>query len=345
MLPSLIRLREGVRRLRSGFTLIELLVVIAIIAILIGLLLPAVQKVREAAARAKCQNNLKQIGLAVHNYHDVRGRLPAGGRCGEFAARLPENPTWNLNWNDDRGTWLVYILPYVEQENLFRLIAPIENTVNPLGDVRDNTANPNRAAFRAGWKINTYRCPSDSWALGEAISNYAGSLGPQCAIGPCGVDPQQVFCNQPTWGYDASGDHGNVIYTGDLRGVFNRLGAQINFASVIDGLSNTIFVGEVLPEHHDHYWDGSWTYFNGGAAHHTTIVPINYQTPRRVGCSADPTRSFQNWNLSWGFKSNHSGGANFLFGDGSVKFIQQNIEHRTYQLLGAKADRLPVTLQ
>ena len=73
-------------------------------------------------------------------------------------------------------------------------------------------------------------------------------------------------------------------------------------------------------------------------------MPINYQTPRRVGCGTDPTRSFQNWNLSWGFKSNHSGGANFLFGDGSTRFISQNIEHRTYQLLGARADRLPVTI-
>src|ERR1700730_18084160 len=100
---------------KRGFTLIELLVVIAIIAILIGLLLPAVQKVREAAARIKCQNNMKQFGLAIHSYNDTNNALPPGGTLG---------PTGD--WGDDRGTWLVYTLPYMEQEGLFKQLGNLK---------------------------------------------------------------------------------------------------------------------------------------------------------------------------------------------------------------------------
>ena len=109
-------------------------------------------------------------------------------------------------------------------------------------------------------------------------------------------------------------------------------------ASVGDGLSNTLLIGEMLPEWHDHFWDGSWTHFNGGNSHVGTIVPINYVTDERSRCGSNPLRSFGNWNLSWGFKSRHTGGANFVLGDGSVRFITSTIDHRTYQYLGARAD-------
>jgi prepilin-type N-terminal cleavage/methylation domain-containing protein/prepilin-type processing-associated H-X9-DG protein len=326
-----------------GFTLIELLVVIAIIAILIGLLLPAVQKVREAAARSQCTNNLKQFGLALHNYHDTNNQFPPGGSMGP-----PGNTNWD--WADDRGSWLIYTMPQMEQDNLIKQMeqaagGPMASTYNSAGRARDTTALDNT-------KVKYMRCPSDGYNLNESLSNYAGSLGPQCSIGPCGYDPFQGWCQPESsglgggvagMGYTWSPDHGNTGTGRDLRGMFNRVGVAVNMASAKDGLSNTILIGEVLPEEHDHYWNGSWTHFNGGVAHHTTLPPINYKSTNRNWCSPANT-AHHNWNVSWGFKSNHSGGANFLFGDGHVQLIAQGIDHRTYQLLGARADGQAVTM-
>jgi len=101
-------------------------------------------------------------------------------------------------------------------------------------------------------------------------------------------------------------------------------------------------VGEVLPEQSDHHGNGSWMYANGGMAHATTIVPINTQTPDRNRCGSNPNLSFGNWNISWGFKSRHSGGANFVFVDGSVRFMTQTIDATQYLLLGARNDGQPV---
>ncbi|VTS04520.1 DUF1559 domain-containing protein [Tuwongella immobilis] len=310
-------------RKARAFTLIELLVVIAIIAILIGLLLPAVQKVREAAARMKCQNNLKQFGLACHSFHDATGFFPRGGRYG---------PTGD--WNDDKGSWLVFVLPYVEQEGLFRLVPNIDTTFNPIGVAQGN------AAFLTA-RPPMFRCPSDSWNLNWGICNYVASLGPQCAGGGCGADPNQFLCNTLP-GIPGSPDHGNSTNSSDIRGMFNRIGAQMNMASVQDGTSNTIMLGETLPETHDHFGDNSWARYNGGNSHVTTLPVINYEIRTRERCSSDPLRSAGNWNVSWGFRSRHTGGANFVFADGSVSFLSANIDRNVYQYLGARADGQPV---
>jgi prepilin-type N-terminal cleavage/methylation domain-containing protein/prepilin-type processing-associated H-X9-DG protein len=386
-------------KLGRGFTLIELLVVIAIIAIIIGLLLPAVQKVREAANRMKCTNNLKQYALACHHYHDNNGYFPPGGKS------IPDG-TWT---NGQKGSWQVYLLPYLEQQPIYDLYADIPRNYTvppvyapppnpqpppyfpapgPLANIQMNqlaywdaiTGTWNGVVFNVnngvppgaaegtydclanrlqypgpnqGWfipKLPYLRCPSDGFSPDTPYTNYVGSLGPQCAIGPCGYNPFQQFCHPDTsnlgwWGYSDPNEwfnHGNTYDPQYIQGMFNRLGAKINMASVTDGLSNTILIGESLPAEHDHLmWgaaDTMWANFNAGNAHCTTIIPMNYKSDDQVGCGSDPQRSIQNWDVSWGFKSKHSGGVNFAFGDGAVHFISENIDMKTYCLLGCRKD-------
>jgi len=319
------RLTSPPRR-RPAFTLIELLVVIAIIAILIALLVPAVQKVREAAARVQCQNNLKQLALSIHAYVDTNKKaLPPGG--------------W-YTWGDDRGSWLVYTLPYMEQAPLFNKLqsgagGQLYTTTNSIG--KQGLSTNNMTGLPYG------RCPSDDYQPSPGIVNYVGSLGPQCATGPCGYNPNQQYCNQPGWGYATSPDHGNSQTTSDIRGVFNRIGATILFpAAIPDGTSNTIMIGEALPGVHDHLRVNAWWSYNGGASHCTTIVPINFQMPEYYNGS-DCAHRGDNWNLVWGFTSRHTGGANFAFCDGSVHFVAQNVDFGNYQKLGCRNDGQPTT--
>lgn len=315
------------RKWRSGrgFTLIELLVVIAIIAILIALLVPAVQKVREAAARSTCQNNLKNLALAVIHYSDNnKGTMPPGGY---------------YNW-DQKGTWLIYTLPYMEQTGLYAMIekaagGPIMTTANSVGLAAG-------AGVFNGKTLPYGRCPSDDWDSAATVSNYVGSMGPQCANGPCGINPHQTYCNMPAWGWVTSPDHGNTLSTNELRGLFNRLGAPVKFpASITDGTSNTIMLGEHLPGVSDHLRGNQWWNYNQGQSHSTTIIPINFIMPEKIStawCPADGIGGIYNWNVSWGFSSRHTGGANFAFADGTVRFLSQAINVQTYNQLGCRND-------
>jgi prepilin-type processing-associated H-X9-DG protein len=293
----------------------------------------------------RCGNNLKQFGIALHMYNDDYYRFPPGG----YIRRVNINDPWSYDWNQDQGSWLLHTMPYMEQDALYKFYLPQINLSDGPGAWN--------IQWIAGWnrKGPKYiQCPSDDWDHEtRSATNYAGSLGPQCQIGPCGYDPYQFQnCNEPgpapnipfIKGTPDNPSHGNSPHADQIRGCFNRLGAKIRLADLLDGSSNTILVGEVRPNEHDHMpWQGSWVHYNGGAAHAGTMPPINYITDSPNWCSP-VDRSRTNWNISWGFKSRHPNGTQFLFGDGSVTYISQKIDYVVYQYLGCRNDTVPVSV-
>jgi prepilin-type N-terminal cleavage/methylation domain-containing protein/prepilin-type processing-associated H-X9-DG protein len=352
--------RAVARRIPRAFTLIELLVVIAIIAILIALLIPAVQKVREAAARTQCQNNLKQLALAGVHFHDTYKYFPPGGRLGKYGNVV--FPGDGNSCHYDKGNWLVYTLPFMEQQPLFSKLGDLEyfNTSN----IMDPLNNAIKQAIDNGimpTPLPYLRCPMDDYDPGNpGIANYAASMGPQCLVGtvgwyPCnetnGKAPFEKYCDPANyglgdWGYTRSASLGATHEFSRVRGMFSRWGATIAGRQVVDGTSNTIFLGEVLGG--ENYWlqnpgegvivnynRAVWASAMSGNSGVSTIVPINWSSPNANGCEFD---SLYNINVSFGFRSLHGGGANFVFVDGSVHFLRQNIDMMTYQLLGCRND-------
>jgi prepilin-type N-terminal cleavage/methylation domain-containing protein len=294
---------------RWGFTLIELLVVIAIIAILIGLLLPAVQKVREAAARSKCSNNLKQIGLAIHGYHDATGEFPsARPRCGDQTkcgtSYNTYGPYTNFAWNyvpvttDSTGGWLMRILPYFEQGNLPTPLQGITNTADIANSV--NTIGSNRLPMA--------ECPSDP-RTGQLATVYTPA---RALTGYCGVTGNDEWNESGFFGSNAK----NGMFAVDSWS--NDKVRSPRMASATDGLSNTTIVGE-RPPSHDLRW-GSWR----GSDFNSTLSNPNREasiiactTPNYFGPDVvtNPSAACHYWSL-------HTGGGNWLLGDGSVRFFQ-----------------------
>jgi prepilin-type N-terminal cleavage/methylation domain-containing protein/prepilin-type processing-associated H-X9-DG protein len=320
---------------RRAFSLIELLVVIAIIVVLIALLVPAVQRVRETASRLKCSHNLRQYGLACQEYHDINLLFPPGGMV------IPNDVWANVDWSAHKGTWLIYTLPYVEQSALYDQI--------PNMDVPHFDSIT--AAEQAGVlpkSLPMQRCPSDNFKAGAPYSNYVGSLGPQCLDDKCGYTPFAQYCNEPAWGYTTSSDDADSNDPGLCRGMFGRSGAKLGLIDCTDGTSNTLFIGEALPSQNAHMLETTW-YSMYGAQVASTIIPINYPINEEdmSWCGqafAGPGHSMFNNNVSWGFRSRHPGGCNFLMVDGSVHFIKQDIDMQLYQLLGCRDDGQPATL-
>jgi prepilin-type N-terminal cleavage/methylation domain-containing protein/prepilin-type processing-associated H-X9-DG protein len=351
MLPST---RTGARR---GFTLIELLVVIAIIAVLIALLLPAVQAAREAARRAQCTNNLKQLGLAIHNYIDRVNLFPPA------VSAQPPGDTWA--W--DAGlTWRAMILPELEQNNVY-------NSFNMM--LKQDTAGVTYAWATAWYTImTTFLCPSDGnngggivpygsngtysfntnippnpsgGQTGVPCTNYMMSFGDNYAILPlgCGSNPWETPpVTTPTPGLTRRGWNGfwgttNVITSvggvteaGNMRGFSDyRSGQTASIQSVTDGMSNTILLGEVLPDQDAN----NEMYGNTGVASGTTM-PINFYTGAPFAGFGSCTFNTRASYAARGFKSRHPGGANFVFADGHVQFLKASINPATYNGLGSR---------
>ncbi|MHC4398081.1 MAG: DUF1559 domain-containing protein [Planctomycetota bacterium] len=324
------------RKQESGFTLVELLVVIAIIGILIALLLPAVQAARESARRSQCLNNLKQIGIAVHEYEDTNKCFPPGDMW-----QLPSPPS-PPGADRQRGSILLRLLPYIEQ-------GPVYDVIDFRREVDYQfTDPPANTEFVKELSIATYQCPSDPSSLEiigsgrnrRRMSNYKASKGPTQTSNNSNCSCPAFAAWRDTY---ASPGHNNPLWHNDSRpaGPFTRVGRTYvsRHATVVDGLSNTIFFGEDKRGCSNHS-DRGWGRTNNGQGMGVTLYPINLDTCDNS--NPDQCRRPCNWNYEFGFRSNHPTGANFLFGDGSIHFLKESIDHWIYQYLGDMADLQPV---
>jgi len=287
---------------KRAFTLVELLVVIAIIGILIALLLPAVQAAREAARRTQCTNNLKQIGLAMHNYHDARKVLPYGtpGCC-----TLPG------------GNWASFILPYLEQTPVYN-----QFNFNLLKNVEPNLTVSKTV-------IAGYICPSDPIASQPVRARFSHNPTPSLAMWyPASMGPTHndatYYCPAGVDSYcSCSRNFGSVA--NPSCGVFGRHVSAWNLDHIKDGTSNTIMNAESLP--------GDCTFlaaFGDNFPLSGTTVPLN------LPFLASWTGTADEWTRGCGFKSRHPGGANFLLCDGSGRFFSDTIDYRVYNGLGTR---------
>lgn len=346
---------------RPAFTLVEVLVVIAIAGVLVGLLLPAIQKAREAARRIACTANLKQIGVAIQLHHEFLNEFPYG------RYRVYGVPPASSEY---KGTMKTFILPYLEQGNVASRMQSDVNWPNNVPGIRIDGRRLET------FPIPTYVCPSDPYGMESRtkshtvngasfphqVANYVASGG-----GAWTPSPGTPACPCPhswnsTYFHGSQGFYRKGLYRDPpsrlLRtGPFvnrddNRAGHSLSpsrIAQIRDGLSNTIFCGEVLIGHNIQRASGWASLTENGDTGTTVTIPLNYRTSLTqadvdaggndgfIGCLANC-----NENTASGFKSAHPGGVAFLLGDGSVHFVNDAIDHWTLQRLGAVADGEPV---
>ena len=317
-------------RRSKAFTLIELLVVIAIIAVLIALLLPAVQQAREAARRTQCKNNFKQLGLALHNYHDTFSVFPYASANGPYSTPA----------NVKNHSGYVLLLPYLDQ-------SPLYNTVNfslPMGDNLGATWGPVSGAVLTPGptpasnsavgsnKIAAFLCPSDS---GKQSIIGDGNYG--CAVG--------VLAYMTTYGFSSTMPNANVYWSSEgqyTRGMFGE-NSNTSMRDISDGTSNTVAMAETtlnVADGHTPAW--SCRAYAGSAIDFATLS----SGARKIndwGCCAWTTPPYATNQVGqlgeWGSPgSMHTGGMQVLLGDGSVRFISENLDGTTRRRLGLIAD-------
>jgi prepilin-type N-terminal cleavage/methylation domain-containing protein/prepilin-type processing-associated H-X9-DG protein len=361
------------RKGRSAFTLIELLVVIAIIGVLIALLLPAVQKVRAAAARMSCSNNLKQLALACHNYHDVHKHFPVGGDM-----VFIDDWNWNWSWPPEEHSpswsWIGRVLPYVEQDNLYKLDGLGRAWADSGGigwpdQPLNSTGIPSGYANLPGveTQVSVLLCPSDPIsndgpqpsACFPELTGWDNTIGyyPLRSVGCTnyfgitgqnwggdnhswwGGDPRFIFNYNgkpvPTTGFCGTCDgtfSGDGVFYLEWHDQWNsgvpdkRRGN--NFASIVDGTSNTFMIGEGLMRPNEFH---AWSHAYGAFA--TCGIPPNAKRPDGTPFGT----LWAGWPNNFGLSSMHPGGVQMAFADGSVHFVQESIDFTTYRQMATRA--------